>query len=398
MNLTRWKFGRQARPNSATPELRLRIENLTRQVELAHCVDVADDGAKRRKGLLGRKTLCAGEGMWIVPCESVHTFGMQFPIDLVYLDRHKRVKKIRSDVSPWRMSACLSAHSVLELASGSIRKTQTKAGDKLEFHPVSRTNDRRIDSEIHAPVLLEQRDERGVQTLMERKRLRSIAEFLVVGICTVTFLLTIGCICAALMGRDATGTRDFMQYWASGQQLVLRANPYAGSAIQGFEQSAGLPRGVLPLIMANPPSALLLVVPLGFLGARPGLLVWSLLLLGCLVASVRMVWIMHDRPMNQLHWLGYSFAPALWCLMGGQVSLLVLLGLVLFLRLHRSRPFLAGVSLWLCLLKPHLFLPFGVVLILWVMLTRNYKLRLRWALALRLFLFWIRWLGCTTPS
>ena len=111
--------------------------------------------------------------------------------------------------------------------------------------------------------------------------------------------------------------------------------------------------------MRNPPSALLLTLPLGFFGLRAGALLWSLFLLACLVLSVRMLWAMHGRPRNQLHWLGYTFAPALDCLMSGQMSLFVLLGLVLFLRLHRSRPFLAGASLWLCMLKPHLFLPFG---------------------------------------
>jgi hypothetical protein len=60
---------------------------------------------------------------------------MQFPIDLVYLDRNKRVKKVRHAVPPWRLSACLSAHSVLELASGSVQRTQTKPGDELEFRP-----------------------------------------------------------------------------------------------------------------------------------------------------------------------------------------------------------------------------------------------------------------------
>ncbi|MGA2220107.1 MAG: DUF192 domain-containing protein, partial [Terracidiphilus sp.] len=76
-------------------------------------MEVADTGAKRSKGLLGRKGLAPGEGLWIVPCESVHTIGMQFPIDLVYIDRKKRVKKIRSAVPPWRLSACLSAHSII---------------------------------------------------------------------------------------------------------------------------------------------------------------------------------------------------------------------------------------------------------------------------------------------
>lgn len=112
---------------------RMKISNLTRQVVLAHSVEVADHAATRRKGLLGRNELLAGEGLWIVPCESVHTFGMRFPIDLVYLDRSKEVKKVKSGVRPWRLSACLSAHSVVELASGAIQMTMTRPGDKLEF-------------------------------------------------------------------------------------------------------------------------------------------------------------------------------------------------------------------------------------------------------------------------
>jgi len=173
-----------------------------------------------------------------------------------------------------------------------------------------------------------------------------------------------------------------MEYWASAHQLARLADPYDANAIVGLEQSAGLPHGLRPLIMGNPPSALLLVLPLGFVGPRIGLWLWSLLLLACVVFSVRMVWIMHGRPTNQLHFLGYSFAPALVCLMGGQISPLLLLGLVLFLRLHRSKPFLAGISLWLCLLKPHLFLPFGVVLLLWAISTRSYKLLAGAAIAL----------------
>jgi hypothetical protein len=186
----------------------------------------------------------------------------------------------------------------------------------------------------------------------------------------------------ALLRSGAAGTRDFVIYWAAGQQLVHHANPYDRDAILGLERSAGFPSGDPALIVRNPPSALLFVIPLGFLGPRAGLLLWSLLLLACLVTSVRMVWTMHGRPKNQLDFLGYSFGPALVCLMVGQVSLLVLLGLVLFLRLHRSSPFLAGVSLWLCLLKPHLFVPFGVALLVWAILTRTYFLLVGTAVAL----------------
>lgn len=118
-------------------EIRLRVANLARNTVLATCLEQAVTGAARSKGLLGRKGLPSGGGLWIVPCESVHTFWMQFPIDLVYIDRKKRIKKLRSNVAPWRLSACLSAHSILELPAGTIERTLTRVGDSLEFTPVS---------------------------------------------------------------------------------------------------------------------------------------------------------------------------------------------------------------------------------------------------------------------
>ena len=121
------------------PETRLTVTNLTRGTVLATCLEVADSGPKRSKGLLGRKALAAGGGLWIIPCESVHTFFMQFSIDLVYLDRTNTIRKIRHSVPPWRLSACLTAHSILELPSGTIRNTRTQPGDKLELKPTDGT-------------------------------------------------------------------------------------------------------------------------------------------------------------------------------------------------------------------------------------------------------------------
>ena len=145
MNPPRWNFwGLRSwliQRRRGVPDNRLQVSNLTRHTVLATCMEVADSGPKRNKGLLGRKGLGPGEGLWIIPCESVHTFFMQFPIDLVYLDRNNRIKKLRSDVPPWRLSACFSAHSVLELASGTIRNTQTQPGDALEFSPASLPGD-----------------------------------------------------------------------------------------------------------------------------------------------------------------------------------------------------------------------------------------------------------------
>jgi len=118
------------RPAATVPS---RVVNVTRQTVLADRLEVANQGATRRKGLLGRSGLEAGEGLWIRPCEAVHTFFMNFPIDLVYLDRAHRIRKVRKSVPAWRLSACLSASSVLELPSGCIDATQSRCGDKLEF-------------------------------------------------------------------------------------------------------------------------------------------------------------------------------------------------------------------------------------------------------------------------
>jgi len=127
-----------SRPVCASlPEKRYRLVNLTRSTVLAESLQVADTGRTRRKGLLGRTSFSPGEGLWIVPCESVHTFFMGFAIDLVYLDREKRIRKLRGNVVPWRLSACVSAHSVLELPAGTIRTTQSQCGDKLEFSILS---------------------------------------------------------------------------------------------------------------------------------------------------------------------------------------------------------------------------------------------------------------------
>ncbi|MGD1063542.1 MAG: DUF192 domain-containing protein [Terracidiphilus sp.] len=122
---------------SAAPQGPLQVLNMTRGTILATRLEAARTSATRRKGLLGRDSLLSGEGLWIAPCESVHTFFMRFAIDLVYLDRKQQVRKVRSEVGPWKMSACWSAHSVLELPAGTIVSTRTERGDSVEFAPAT---------------------------------------------------------------------------------------------------------------------------------------------------------------------------------------------------------------------------------------------------------------------
>ena len=148
MNVLSRIFGRRqdglTPRRTSPPESRLQVTNLTRNTVLATCLEMANSGSTRNKGLLGRARLAPGEGLWILPCEAVHTFFMQFPIDLVYLDRKNRIRKIRNSVPPWRLSACLTAHSVLELVPGTIRGTQTQPGDLVEFTPASLPCDRSL--------------------------------------------------------------------------------------------------------------------------------------------------------------------------------------------------------------------------------------------------------------
>jgi hypothetical protein len=199
-----------------------------------------------------------------------------------------------------------------------------------------------------------------------------IADLSIAGITGLALALTL-LFLAVVPITDIAGKRDFVVFWATGQQLVHHANPYDRAAMMRIEGSAGFPVKDEVLFMRNLPWSLPLAYPLGLFGLRVAALLWSLALLACLLLSVRLLWQIHGRPGNYLHWLGVSFAPALLCLMMGQTTLFALLGYVLFLSLHRSRPFIAGISLWLCALKPHLFLSVGIVLLAWILLSRSYK-------------------------
>jgi uncharacterized protein len=112
---------------------KLRVTNQSRGRVLADRADIADTSAKRRTGLLKHTGLDAGEGLWIAPCEGVHTFGMKFAIDVLFLSKKKKILKVRPNMVRRRMAISFRAHSVLELPAGTIEATGTAKGDQLEF-------------------------------------------------------------------------------------------------------------------------------------------------------------------------------------------------------------------------------------------------------------------------
>jgi uncharacterized membrane protein (UPF0127 family) len=111
------------------------VVNIDRGLSLAHRVRVAGNSSARRQGLLGIDQLPEEAGLWIAPCEAIHTFGMKMPIDVIFLDQHLQVKKLRPHLPPRRISLCVSAASVLELGAGSAARTGTVIGDRLKFQP-----------------------------------------------------------------------------------------------------------------------------------------------------------------------------------------------------------------------------------------------------------------------
>lgn len=110
-----------------------KVVNATRKTTLGAEIVLAKSSGERRTGLLKQESLADGQGLWIIPCEGIHTMFMRFAIDVVFLDRKNRVRKIRPSLRPWRLSACLVAHSVLELPAGTAARTATAVGDEVVF-------------------------------------------------------------------------------------------------------------------------------------------------------------------------------------------------------------------------------------------------------------------------
>lgn len=108
--------------------------NLTKNTWLATTVRKADNFLTRLVGLLRRTSLGPEEALWLIPSKGVHTFGMRFPIDVIFLNEHNKVIDVIQDMAPNRLSRLhLSAQSILELPHGSIQKSATTVGDQLEI-------------------------------------------------------------------------------------------------------------------------------------------------------------------------------------------------------------------------------------------------------------------------
>jgi uncharacterized membrane protein (UPF0127 family) len=117
-----------------------RVTNTTRGTTVGSNIELADTSLKRMFGLLGKRGLDAGGGLWIKPSSGVHTVGMSFGIDVVGLDRDLKVIKLWRCLRPFRVtSVSLKLRSVLELPCGTIAQSQMQVGDQIEITRAAET-------------------------------------------------------------------------------------------------------------------------------------------------------------------------------------------------------------------------------------------------------------------
>jgi len=178
--------------------------------------------------------------------------------------------------------------------------------------------------------------------------------------------------------RQNVALRDSIAYWAAGRLLVTHQNPYDHATVLRLEQAHGY-SNQRPLVLRTPPWSLFMVVCLGFVGPFEAWVAWIAVLLACLIIGMRISMKLYGGkavPPNLLTIVGYAFAAVPACLVSGQMGLVLMMGVVLFLWFEPQNPFLAGASLVLPFAKPHLLSLFWLVCILWIVMRKKRKVAL----------------------
>ncbi len=114
-----------------------RLTNARSGQVIVETVALANGWLERYQGLLGRRNISPDEGLWIDPCNGIHTFGMRFPIDVLVLDRDQQVLRIAFRVPAWRVLAPMrGGRSVIELAAGVAQRAGLAEGDVVVLEAV----------------------------------------------------------------------------------------------------------------------------------------------------------------------------------------------------------------------------------------------------------------------
>jgi len=112
----------------------MKIVNVSKDRTLAQNALMADSSLKRIVGLIGKTGLKKDEALIIRSCNSIHTFFMRFPIDVLFVDSGNKVVFLRGRLKPWRLTPiCWKAKFVIELPAGTIEESKTSLGDEIRL-------------------------------------------------------------------------------------------------------------------------------------------------------------------------------------------------------------------------------------------------------------------------
>lgn len=117
----------------------MRLVNARTERPVASTIELANTRATRRRGLLGRDGLPPGAALVLTPCNAIHTIGMRFAIDVVFVDSRGRVRKVVHNLRSWRMAVSPLSRATIEFPAGGLDAEAVKVGDRLYLAPV--TND-----------------------------------------------------------------------------------------------------------------------------------------------------------------------------------------------------------------------------------------------------------------
>lgn len=112
----------------------IEIRNETGDTMLAERCRVADHYFPRLIGLMGAQSLLPGDGLLILPCSSIHTHFMRFPIDVIYVNRENIVVALDENTASWRFGPIRrGALYVVELPANTVAATGTEEGDRVKW-------------------------------------------------------------------------------------------------------------------------------------------------------------------------------------------------------------------------------------------------------------------------
>jgi hypothetical protein len=220
--------------------------------------------------------------------------------------------------------------------------------------------------------------------VISHARLRTLKYIACFSLLALSFWL-----CAHKVNLSKATVSDYAAYWSASRLLLTGHNPYDPAQVLAVEKTVGwVP---VPLVMRNPPWAFALVLPFGFFGYKLSRVLWLFPQIAIVIACVPWLWRQHARSGSN-RWAAWllagTFFPALWVMIMGQITPLILLGVVGFLyceRGQRANGWLQASCLVLIALKPQLLYLFWIALFLSVIrslqsIESASKENRRWAL------------------